>query len=223
MKGKSGRALPPNSWINGFTDTLPVTAVGRRFWDTEDFPDRHVFPFSVNDEVIHGIPGNRVLRAGDIVSMDLGINLNGFFSDMARTFPVGTVSNEAKRLMDVTSECLDEGIRQAVCGNRIKDISAAVFSRAGKYGVVRDYCGHGVGLKLHEDPEVPNYCSLSGKNPRLKSGMVIAIEPMINAGGWEVDVLDDGWTVVTRDGSLSAHFEDTVAVFPDRTEILTRL
>ena len=178
---------------------------------------------SVNDEVIHGIPGNRVLRAGDIVSMDLGINLNGFFSDMARTFPVGTVSNEAKRLMDVTSECLNEGIRQAVCGNRIKDISAAVFSRAGKYGVVRDYCGHGVGLKLHEDPEVPNYCSLSGKNPRLKSGMVIAIEPMINAGGWEVDVLDDGWTVVTRDGSLSAHFEDTVAVFPDRTEILTRL
>ena len=157
--------------------------------------------------------------------MDLGINLKGFFSDMARTFPVGKVSPDAAKLMQVTYECLDKGIAAAKCGNRIKDISGAVSAHARSYGygVVRDYCGHGIGLKLHEEPEVPNYCEFAGKNPRLQSGMVIAIEPMINAGSYEVDVLDDDWTVVTCDGSLSAHFEDTVAVFPDHTEILTRL
>ncbi|MDY3939343.1 MAG: type I methionyl aminopeptidase [Spirochaetia bacterium] len=180
---------------------------------------------SVNDEVIHGIPGNRRLEEGDIVGMDLGINLNGFFSDMARTFPVGKVCADAEKLMKVTFECLDKGIAAARFGNRIKDISRAVsaHARAYGYGVVRDYCGHGVGLKVHEEPEVPNYCEFAGKNPRLQAGMVIAIEPMINAGTYDVDVLDDDWTVVTCDGSLSAHFEDTVAIFPDHTEILTRL
>lgn len=179
---------------------------------------------SVNDEVIHGIPGNRRLHEGDIVGVDLGINLKGFFSDMARTFSVGKVSVEAEKLMNVTFECLDKGIGAAKCGNRIKDISRAVSShaRAFGYGVVRDYCGHGIGLKLHEEPEVPNYCEFAGKNPRLQSGMVIAIEPMINAGTYDVDVLADDWTVVTCDGALSAHFEDTVAIFPDHTEILTR-
>lgn len=179
---------------------------------------------SVNDEVIHGIPGNRRLCEGDIVGMDLGINLKGFFSDMARTFPVGKVSSDAEKLMKVTSVCLEKGIAAAKCGNRIKDISRAVsdYARLFGYGVVRDYCGHGIGLKLHEEPEVPNYCEFAGKNPRLQAGMVLAIEPMINAGSYEVDVLDDDWTVVTCDGSLSAHFEDTVAIFSDHTEILTR-
>lgn len=202
-----------------------ITGHGGRpaFLNYEGFPGSACI--SVNDEVIHGIPGNRQLREGDIVGMDLGINLKGFFSDMARTFPVGKVSPDAAKLMQVTYECLDKGIAAAKCGNRIKDISGAVSAHARSYGygVVRDYCGHGIGLKLHEEPEVPNYCEFAGKNPRLQSGMVIAIEPMINAGSYEVDVLDDDWTVVTCDGSLSAHFEDTVAVFPDHTEILTRL
>lgn len=180
---------------------------------------------SVNEEVIHGIPGSRCLEEGDIVSIDLGINLKGFFSDMARTFPVGKVSEEAQKLMKVTFECVDKGIEQAVCSHRVKDISKGVYDHATAhgYGVVRDYCGHGVGLKVHESPEIPNYYDYPGKNPRLQAGMVLAIEPMINLGTHRVNVLDDEWTVVTADGRLSAHFEDTVALFPDHTEILTRL
>ena len=177
---------------------------------------------SINNEVIHGIPGPRKLRSGDIVSLDLGVSLNGYFSDAAVTLPVGAVSRGRQKLLRVTRECLRLAVAQAVPGNRVSDISRAVQSHAheNSCGVVREYCGHGTGFAQHEDPQVPNYVG-SGPNPRLKEGMVLAIEPMINAGGGEIELLEDGWTVVTSDGSDSAHFEHTVAVLSDRVEILT--
>lgn len=177
---------------------------------------------SINDEVIHGIPGKRRLRDGDIVGLDLGVEIDGYFADAALTVPVGSVSDELQRLLDVTEDCLRVGIGQAVAGNRIRDISNAIFERAREagYGVVRQYCGHGVGFAVHEDPQVPNYPS-GGENPRLKPGMVLAIEPMLNLGTSEISVLDDGWTVVTGDRRASAHFEHTIAIFKDGTEILT--
>jgi len=177
---------------------------------------------SVNDVVIHGIPDKTKLKNGDIISLDLGINLNGFFSDAARTIIVGDVPAEVRKLVDITRECLYAGIDQARAGNRIHDVSRAVYEHAKKYGfgVVRDYCGHGVGFSQHEDPQIPNYIS-RGANPRIKPGMVLAIEPMINMGTGNVKLLDDDWTVKTLDGKLSAHWEHTVAVFRDRTEILT--
>ncbi|MGO9413305.1 MAG: type I methionyl aminopeptidase [Spirochaetia bacterium] len=179
---------------------------------------------SINNEVIHGIPGSRRLRAGDIVSLDLGVDLNGYFSDAAITLPVGAISRKRETLLRVTRECLALAVEQAVAGNRIGDISRAVFDHAvgRSCGVVRDYCGHGVGFAPHEDPQVPNYVG-GGPNPRLKEGMVLAIEPMINSGTGDVELLEDGWTVVTADGSDSAHFEHTVVVLKDRMEILTRL
>ena len=177
---------------------------------------------SINNEVIHGIPGKRRLRDGDIVGLDLGVEIEGYFADAALTVPVGDVSDELRQLLDVTEECLRLGIRQAVAGNRIRDISHAIFKRAREsgYGVVRQYCGHGVGFAVHEDPQVPNYPG-GGDNPRLKPGMVLAVEPMLNIGTSEISVLDDGWTVVTGDGRASAHFEHTIAIFKDRTEVLT--
>lgn len=177
---------------------------------------------SVNEEVIHGIPGNRKLQEGDIISVDIGVTHKGYISDCARTFPVGKVSQEAELLMNVTKECLDKAVAQSICGNRVKDISKAVFNhaKAYNYGVVREFCGHGVGFQLHEDPQIPNYIS-RGSNTRLRHGMVIAIEPMINAGTDDIIILDDEWTVITADRSLSAHFEHTIAIFEDRTEILT--
>jgi len=179
---------------------------------------------SVNHAVIHGIPDGYRLKDGDIISLDLGIDLKGFISDSAITLPVGKVSPRAMQLMKVTEECLYLGIGQAVNGNRIKDISRAVYDHARKhgYGVVREFCGHGVGLAVHEEPQIPNYVG-HGPNPRIKPGMVLAIEPMINLGTDAIRILDDEWTVETRDGQLSAHFEHTVAVFEDHTEILTRL
>ncbi len=178
---------------------------------------------SINNEVIHGIPGPRRLRAGDIVSLDLGVNLNGYFSDAAVSLPVGAVSRRRETLLRVTRECLELAVEEAVAGNRISDISRAVYDHAvgSSCGVVRDYCGHGVGFAPHEDPQVPNYVG-GGPNPRLKEGMVLAIEPMINAGSGDVELLEDGWTVITADGSDSAHFEHTVVVLKDRMEILTR-
>jgi len=177
---------------------------------------------SINEEVIHGIPGKRRLRAGDIVSLDLGVNLGGYFSDAAVTVPVGTISAERARLVSVTRECLQRGIEAATGGNRISDISAAIYDHARAHGmeVVRQYCGHGVGFSQHEEPQIPNYVS-SGPNPRLKPGMVLALEPMICLGGWEVEVLQDRWTVVTGDHKDSAHFEHTIAIHKDRTEVLT--
>lgn len=179
---------------------------------------------SVNNEVIHGIPGQRKLHQGDIVSLDLGVNLAGYISDMAITVPVGETTEKRRRLLKITRECLDAGIAQVIPGNRISDISRAVFEHAhgAGLGVVREYCGHGVGFANHEDPQIPNYVS-SGPNPRLREGMVIAIEPMINAGGDEIELLADGWTVVTADGSDSAHFEHTVAVVKGGAEILTEM
>ncbi len=179
---------------------------------------------SINEEVIHGIPGARKLVEGDIVSMDLGVEIDGYYSDMARTVPVGRISEEAEKLIRVTYECLYMGIAQVQPKKRIHAISQAVYDHAAAngYGVVREYCGHGVGYSQHEDPQIPNYVS-RGANPRMKRGMVLAIEPMINLGGAEVSVLDDDWTVVTADGSLSAHWEHTIAVFDDHTEILTEL
>ncbi len=179
---------------------------------------------SVNHVVIHGIPDKRRLKEGDIISLDLGIDLDGYISDAACTVPVGRISQSARMLLARTEECLYRGIEQAKVGNRIKDISAAVYghARENDLGVVKQFCGHGVGFSLHEDPQIPNYVG-PGPNPRLQSGMVLAIEPMINLGGDDVEVLDDGWTVETADHSLSAHFEHTVALFEDRTEILTTL
>ncbi len=177
---------------------------------------------SINEEVIHGIPGKRKLRAGDIVGLDIGVNLGGYFSDTAVSLPVGEVSAERARLLAVTRECLARGVQAAVAGNRISQISAAIqeHARANGFEVVRQFCGHGVGFALHEEPQVPNYVS-SGPNPRLKPGMVLALEPMLNAGTWEVEILQDDWTVVTVDRRDSAHFEHTIAIQKDRTEVLT--
>ena len=178
---------------------------------------------SVNNVVIHGIPSkSEILKQGDIVSIDVGAYFEGYHGDNAWTFPCGDISKEAQRLIDTTRESLFEGIKQAVSGNRIGDIGHAVqeYAEARSYSVVRKFVGHGVGAKLHEDPSVPNY-GMSGKGIRLLPGMTIAIEPMINQGTHQVRVLNDGWTTVTADGKLSAHFEHTVAITPDGTVILT--
>ncbi len=177
---------------------------------------------SVDSAVIHGIPNDVPLEEGQVVSIDCGVEYQGYYSDSALTIPVGRISEDVQRLMDVTKESLALGIEQARVGNRVNDISRAVYEHVSRfgYGVVRPYCGHGVGLDIHEDPQIPNYVG-SGPNPRLKPGMVVAIEPMINLGGDDIDVLDDDWTVVTIDGSISAHFEHTIAIHSDRTEILT--
>ncbi len=179
---------------------------------------------SINEVVIHGIPSNRKLKDGDVISLDLGINYKGYFSDAAVTLPVGKVSDDAEKLIKITKEALFLGIEKAVMGNRIHNISRAVYDHAknANYGVVRDFCGHGVGFSPHESPQVPNYVG-SGPNPRIKKGMVLAIEPMINLGVDDVRVLDDEWTVLTMDKKISAHWEHTVAVFEDYTEILTLL
>lgn len=177
---------------------------------------------SVDSAVIHGIPDEAPLVEGQIVSIDCGVEYEGFYSDSALTIPVGGISEEVQQLMTVTRESLALGIEQARAGNRVHDISRAVYEHVSQYGygVVRPYCGHGVGLDIHEDPQIPNYVG-SGPNPRLKPGMVIAVEPMINLGGDDIDVLDDDWTVVTADGTTSAHFEHTVAILNDGVEILT--
>jgi methionyl aminopeptidase len=177
---------------------------------------------SVNDQVVHGIPTNRKLREGDLLSLDAGLIHRGFWADAGLTVAVGKISAEAQRLMDVTRESLDIGIEQAVVGNRIGDISAAVqqhVERAG-FSVVRQFVGHGIGRDMHEDPQVPNF-GIAGRGPLLKPGMVLAIEPMVNAGEPDVALLGDGWTVVTVDHSLSAYFEHSVAITPDGPEILT--
>ncbi len=179
---------------------------------------------SVNDTVIHGIPDSTKLKDGDIIGIDIGINLNGYFSDRAMTYPVGVVDSDTQNLLKVTEESLYKAIEVAVAGNRIKDIGKAVTEhvRPYGYGIVYDFCGHGVGLAVHEEPSIPNYYPYRGFNPRIKPGMVLAIEPMINLGTADVDILDDDWTVKPCDRMLSAHFEHTIAVFADHTEILTR-
>lgn len=179
---------------------------------------------SVNDEVVHGIPGLRVLQDGDIISVDIGVYLNEYHSDAARTFPVGKISEVAQRLIDVTRQSFFEGIRHAVCGNRIVDISTAVQDHVEKNGfsVVRDYVGHGIGREMHEPPQVPNYRTRE-RGPRLEPGMTIAVEPMVNEGTYTIRLLENKWTVVTADGSLSAHYENTIAVTDAEPMILTIL
>lgn len=177
---------------------------------------------SVNEEVVHGIPGKKVLKEGDIAGVDVGVILDGYFSDAARTFAIGKVSDEDRKLIETTRASLYEGIAQAVAGNRLTDISHAVQVRAeaGGYSVVRQYVGHGIGKSLHEEPQVPNF-GKPGRGPVLEEGMTLAIEPMINIGTHEVEVLSDGWTVVTKDRKRSAHFEQTIFVGKGRPEIVT--
>ncbi|MBX5475829.1 MAG: type I methionyl aminopeptidase [Clostridia bacterium] len=177
---------------------------------------------SPNDVVVHGIPGDVVLKEGDIFSVDVGVTLDGFIGDTAWTFPVGEVDPEAARLLEVTERSLEAGIAAAQPGGYVSDIGAAVQAvvEAAGFAVVREYTGHGVGRQMHEDPPVPNY-GPPGRGPRLKPGMVLAIEPMVNVGTWKTRMEADGWTVRTADGSLSAHFEHTVAVTENGPEILT--
>jgi methionyl aminopeptidase len=186
---------------------------------------KKIFPasicISINDEVIHGIPSKRRIREGDLVSLDCGIDLDGFISDQAISIEAGRVSEAVKKLNTVTKECLYKGIDAVKAGDRLLQISRAVetHAKANGYGIVREYCGHGTGLALHEDPQVPNYPH--GPNPRMNNGMVFAIEPMINMGSHEIEILEDDWTIVTSDEQVSSHWEHTVVVFNGKTEILT--
>lgn len=178
---------------------------------------------SVNDEVVHGIPSeHRFLRDGDIVSLDAGVIYKGYHSDAARTHAVGQISGEARKLIQVTRECFFEGIKYAKEGNHLFDISGAIgrYAESRGYGVVRDLCGHGIGTALHEAPEIPNY-EMDRKGVKLKAGMTLAVEPMINIGTWEVDWMPDEWTVVTRDHSLSAHYENTILITEGEPKILS--
>lgn len=222
----AGEAIEPG------VSTWEIDRIARKYIESQgavpSFLGYGGFPasacISVNNVVIHGIPSKRqIIKAGDIVSIDIGAIYEGFNGDNAYTFPCGDISPEAQRLLDATRESLYEGIKQATAGNRLGDIGSAVqrYVEARGYSVVRDFVGHGVGAKLHEDPSVPNY-GTPGRGVRLLPGMTIAIEPMVNQGGHEVQVQKDGWTTVTRDGKLSAHFEHTVAITPDGPVILTR-
>jgi methionyl aminopeptidase len=184
----------------------------------------HSLCISINEVVVHGMPSERVLEEGDIVSLDFGVCYHGFCGDSALTLPVGKVTEKALRLMEVTEQSLYAGIEQAKSGNRLGDISAAVqtvVEDAG-YSVVRDFVGHGIGKNLHEEPQIPNF-GQKGRGIELKCGMILAIEPMVNEGKYKVQILPDGWTVVTRDGSLSAHFEHSIAITENGPDILSKL
>ena len=205
-----------------FTDYI-LGHGGKPAWWKEDYPG--AVCISVNEEVIHGLPSKKkIIKEGDLVSLDVGIDLDGYISDTTHSILIGKVDPKVKKLQEVTAECLKAGIAACVVGNRISDIANAVYEIASRngYGVVYDYCGHGVGLDVHEDPSVPN-CPFRGQNPRIKPGMVLAIEPMINMGVADVETAADGWTVLTCDGKVSCHEEHTVAVFEDHTEVLTDL
>ncbi len=221
----AGEAIEPG------VSTYEIDTLVRKFIEeqgaTPSFLGYGGFPastcISVNNVVIHGIPSKKtILKEGDIVSVDVGAFLNGYHGDNAYTFACGDISKEARALLDATKESLYEGIKMAVAGNRVGDISAAVqeYTEARSYSVVRDFVGHGVGAKLHEEPSVPNF-GTPHRGARLIPGMTLAIEPMINMGSYDVEVLDDDWTVVTVDGKLSAHFEHTIAVTPDGPMIMT--
>ena len=222
----AGEAVEPG------VSTWEIDRVARKYIESQgavpSFLGYGGFPasacISVNNVVIHGIPSKRqIVEAGDIVSIEIGAMVGGFHGDNACTFPCGDIAPQAQRLLDATRESLYEGIKQAKAGNRLGDIGSTVqrYVEARGYSVVRDFVGHGVGAKLHEDPSVPNY-GTPGRGVRLLPGMTIAIEPMVNQGGYEVQVQKDGWTTVTRDGKLSAHFEHTVAITPDGPVILTK-
>jgi methionyl aminopeptidase len=214
----------------GKVTTADLDAIGeetiRKAGATPSFKGYRDFPgsacISVNEEVVHGIPGPRVLQPGDIVSLDIGANFEGFHGDSAWTYPVGEISEEAKRLLNVTKESLFQGIGQAREGKRVGDISHAVqnYVRRNGYSVVEDLVGHGIGRNLHEEPSVPNF-GKAGVGPLLRAGMTICIEPMVNQGKYKVRCLDDHWTTVTQDGKLSAHFEHTVLITKNGPQILT--
>lgn len=211
--------------------TLDIDRIGeetiRSFGCVPSFLNYNGYPasicVSVNDEVVHGIPSkHHILEEGDIVSLDAGVIYKGYHADAARTVAVGAISEEARKLMDVTKQAFFEGIKYARAGNHLNDICKAVaaYAESFGYGVVRDLVGHGIGTHLHEDPEVPNF-DMNRRGMRLKPGMTLAIEPMINAGTWEVEWLDDDWTVVTADGELSAHYENTILITNGEPEIFT--
>ena len=216
------------------TDELDVIAEKepKRFGAEPSFKGYRHYPaslcVSVNDEIVHGIPDKRILLEGDIVSIDYGVKYKGFQGDAARTVGVGKVNAQARKLMEVTEGALKAGIKAAHPGNRLGDISAAIeeYAESRGYTVVREYTGHGIGREMHEDPQIPNTTKsllgmMRGTGPILKKGMTLAIEPMVNIGGWETKQDSNGWTVRTKDGSLSAHFEDTIAITDDEPEILT--
>ncbi|OGB87345.1 type I methionyl aminopeptidase [candidate division WOR-1 bacterium RIFCSPHIGHO2_02_FULL_45_12] len=198
----------------GEKDALPVF-IGYRGY-------KHATCISVNEEVVHGIPGDKILREGDIVSVDVGGKIDGFCGDAAATFPVGKVEKKYTRLMDTARQALEAGIRQARAGNHLGDISSAIqkIAEANGFSVVRELYGHGIGEDLHEDPLIPNF-GRPGEGPILSPGMVLAIEPMLNMGGWKIKTLEDGWTVITADGQRSCHFEHTVLITEKDPEILT--
>jgi len=208
-------------------DALAETAIKRKqvipaFKGYRGFPGCACI--SVNNEVVHGIPSERVIKDGDIVSLDIGIIFKDYYSDTATTIPIGQVSSEIQQLLNVTRESLLIGIEKARVGNRLSDISHAiqVYVEANNLAIVRDFVGHGIGKSLHEDPEIPNY-GPPNKGPVLKEDMVLAIEPMVNMGSWETKILSDGWTVATKDGQPSAHFEHSIAIAEEGPEILTKL
>jgi len=218
-------AIVPGRTTTGDLDRLAQKVVADAggvcsFKDYRGYPAHTCI--SVNEQVIHGIPGNRVLRDGDIVDLDLGVTLDGWCADAAWTFPVGTVNAEVQRLLNVSKESLFQGIAKAKAGNRIGDIGAAVqrYVERNGYSVVRELVGHGIGRTVHEEPGVPNF-GKPGKGVVLREGMTICIEPMVNMGTHKVCTLEDGWTIVTADGKWSAHFEHTVAITRDGPEILT--
>ncbi len=201
-------------------DTIAALGGKSAFWGYRGFPG-HIC-VSVNDEVVHGIPGKRVVQLGDVLSVDFGVVYDGFVGDTATTVMVGVTDAEVIRLITVTEQALQAAIEKAVVGNRLSDISHAVERvavRAG-FGIVRDFVGHGIGRKMHEDPQIPNF-GAPGRGPRLRAGMTFALEPMLNMGGPEVEVMPDGWTVLTKDRKPSAHFEHTVAVAEGQAEVLT--
>lgn len=211
--------------------TLDIDRLGRKLIEgygcIPSFLNYNGYPasicVSVNEEVVHGIPSrHRIIKEGDIVSLDAGVIYKGYHSDAARTHAIGNISKEAADLIKVTKECFFEGIKYAKEGNHLFDISRAIgrYATERGYGVVRDLCGHGVGTALHEAPEIPNY-EVERKGVRLRAGMTLAIEPMINIGGWEVDWLDDDWTVVSRDRTLSAHYENTIVITDGEPRILS--
>lgn len=223
------RALA-GSMVAPGVSTLEIDAAVRKFIESHgakpSFLNYNGFPasacISVNEVVIHGIPDHRKLKEGDIVSVDVGAYLDGFHGDCCATFPCGEVSDQARHLIQVTERSFWEGIRMARAGNRVYDISHAVqqYVEANGCSVVRDFVGHGVGAKLHEAPEVPNF-GPAGHGPRLQSGMTLAVEPMVNLGDWRVKVLGDGWTTVTVDGSLAAHYENSILITGGEPEVLT--
>jgi len=208
-------------------DDIAVSEVKKRGAEAS-FKGYRGFPASictsVNEEVVHGIPGSRVLQEGEIISLDFGALMNGFHGDAAVTVGVGKISTEAQKIIDVTQGALQAGIAAARIGARLGDVSAAIqsYAEARGFSVVREYVGHGIGRELHEDPQVPNF-GVTGEGPVLQKGMTMALEPMLNAGGWRTSVAEDKWTVVTADGRLSAHFEHTIAIDENGPGILTKL